>query len=175
MLNTEQFSVTLRRACSPSAAAAAAARAPAPAAPRRLHLRAPAPPQLASSQRTATRLIAVKGSRKQQHPSQQPRRFLSHSDPLSNPKMVSLYGMFGWGIGLTIGAAICALYWLQDHLLYFPQIFNSRIQFDDPARFNLTHEEIFLRTPDNVRIQVGRSACKCPFTYRRSAGGLNLL
>lgn len=91
-----------------------------------------------------------------QRPRTPPRRTLSFLPPSSvvSDKMVSILQMVGWTLGLTVGAAIAALYWFQDNLLYFPQIFNSRTVFDDPARYDLTHEEVFLRTPDDVRIQV---------------------
>jgi fermentation-respiration switch protein FrsA (DUF1100 family) len=57
-------------------------------------------------------------------------------------------------VGLAVGSLLAALYYFQDNLLYYPSMPpGARTNFDNPARLGLTHEEIFIRTSDGVRIQ----------------------
>jgi hypothetical protein len=57
-------------------------------------------------------------------------------------------------LGLAVGSLLAAMYYFQDNLLYYPSVPpGSRRNFENPARYGLEHEEIFIRTTDGVRIQ----------------------
>ena len=61
-------------------------------------------------------------------------------------------------INVTIVTSLCAsgfAYNVQDHLLYYPeQPSTSRLFVESPAIFNMPYENLFVRTSDDVRINL---------------------
>ena len=66
--------------------------------------------------------------------------------------------LFSWlkYIFIFILILLCAIYWFQDRIIYYPSIpQNSRTQFLDPKLYDLQDdfEEIFIKTEDGISIQ----------------------
>jgi dipeptidyl aminopeptidase/acylaminoacyl peptidase len=62
---------------------------------------------------------------------------------------------FAWFFAFGGSGVAFLIYTFQDYLLYFPQVQNARRYFIDTHYFQMpTPEEVFIRSSDNVKINL---------------------